>query len=253
MAAEGGIELTRNEATWATAHLVRYAEPMTATKLGSVAGPESALTWFYGPNREDANTSTEQVKQALVWGGVGYYPGRVAAESVFDDPADVVPALGDAVEAWHALLVPIQHRGEFRFCERGRNDELNTAAGDPNPGGPLIVITSTGYVTDASLDIRRVEALLTGVAEVRQGMAGTDGMIAQHSMDNPNDELDGITFSIGKGERAMQAFAYSPGRHRGQLDRHGEQSMFDRSAFTRLRPVRSAGLWNGVNPVNTDS
>ena len=41
----------------------------------------------------------------------------------------------------------------------------------------------------------------------------------------------------------MLAFAYGPGRHRGQLDRHLDQSMFDRSAFTRLRPVRSRGLY----------
>ena len=241
--------MTWDGATWATAHLVRYPEPVTAAQLGSISGPESALSWLYGPNREIDNAAIEQVLRAAVWVGIGYYPGRAAAKTVFDEPESVVPGLCDAVEAWHALLAPFQHRGEFRFCERGRNAELNTAAGDLDPDGPLLVITSTGYVMDRELDSSRPEALLQGLVEVRQSMATTDGLILQHSADNPDAELDGMTFSIWRDDRAMQAFAYGPGRHRGQLDRHRDQSMFDRSAFTRLRPVRSRGLWNGAKPI----
>ena len=241
--------MTWDGATWATAHLVRYPEPVTAAQLGSVGGPESALTWFYGPNRENDNAGIEQVVRAAVWIGFGYYAGRATAETVFDEPESVVPALNTAAEAWHALLAPFQHKGEFRFCERERNAELNTAAGDLDPGGPVVVITSTGYRTDRELDISRPQALLKGLVEVRQNMATRDGLIVQQSADHPHPEMDGITFSIWRDDRAMLDFAYGAGHHRGQLDRHRDRSMFDRSAFTRLRPVRSTGLWDGAKPI----
>jgi hypothetical protein len=55
--------------------------------------------------------------------------------------------------------------------------------------------------------------------------------------------------SLWRDEKSMFAFAYKPGAHRTQVDRQNSHRTVDRSSFTRFRVVRSAGCWEGRDPV----
>jgi hypothetical protein len=65
------------------------------------------------------------------------------------------PKLEDTVECWHALLLPIEHRGECNHLDRS-SPRLVFESRTEDPGGPLFVMTTAGYVMGPDLDFARV-------------------------------------------------------------------------------------------------
>ena len=239
---------TLEKATFATAHVLRFREPMSAERLEPSDGPKSALAWFFGPNNALDETGYLRDPAANVWGGVALYRDRADALAILDNPFSAIPSLTSVVEAWHVALVPFSHRGEVNWLRRDHLGEIFESADDPVGEGPLIVLTTAGYLDDANLD--RVRDFDLNVERVRDWMEKTaDGMVMQHVFESLDPDMDGPTFSVWRDEEALRDFAYRPGIHREQVDRFHAEHTADRVSFTRFRPIRSVGTWNGEDPL----
>jgi hypothetical protein len=57
------------------------------------------------------------------------------------------------------------------------------------------------------------------------------------------------TFSIWQSQEDFEAFAYGNERHQHVVQRTRNEGWYAEELFARFRPVDSAGLWNGRNPL----
>lgn len=113
--------------------------------------------------------------------------------------------------------------------------------------GPMMVITTAGYVFGPDLQIERVIDFRRHVDKVRDWMATVDGCLATRAFTPHTVGDDGYTFSVWRDEATMLNCAYRAGSHRTQLDRHKAENIFDRSSFTRFRILDHCGSWNGAD------
>ena len=164
-------------------------------------------------------------------------------------PAKHLPFLENAVEAWHALVIPYAHRGAVKWRETVQTDSaIKPAAADPK--GPLIIFTTAGFDTAESATPQRVMAFVRGVQDVVDHYRTLSGNLrADIFSAGLVDGREGCTVSLWRDDKAMMAAAHKGGEHKGQLDYHKVTPHFDRSSFTRGRIVASAGTWDGTDPV----
>lgn len=232
---------------WITLHRVRFNSEIDGTGQ-PMAGPADADAWrFYpaspiGENGMRTNISDD-------WGGIGLYNTRAAAEAVYSEPEKHLPFLGQTVEAWHALVLPVTHRGEVNWRGSVQSDGAVKVAPD-DPGGPLVVFTSAGYTNAGPDDLPRIRNFLIEVDRVRDFYATLPGNIRRTVFSGAGvDGHDGLTVSLWQDDGAMLAAAYKDGVHREQMNAHRRTPMFDRSSFTRARILSSKGAWGGSDPV----
>lgn len=232
---------------WLVLHHVRFGSAVDGAGRPFPA-PKGAEAWrFYpaalsGPNGLRTATSDE-------WGGFGLYTTREAAEDVYANPEAHLPFLGQAVEAFHALVVPFAHRGEVNW--RGEVRANSTFATCPkDPGGPLVVITSAGYTNPGPEDLPRIMKFSLAIDDVLAYYGTLPGNIRRQSFTaHMVDGGDGMTISLWRDDAAMMAAAYKPGIHRTELDYQRDHGHFDRSSSSRGRIVAHKGAWGGSDPV----
>lgn len=233
---------------WVVVHWLRMPDIKTRDDLDLSATPPGASSWKIGP--DGAAAADGNRKPSEVWCGLGIYPQRADAEQAFTQPAAFLPFLPDAVEAWHALLQPIAHRGHCNHLDSA-NPGAILAPHDEDPGGPLIVMTTAGFDIGPQLDLRRVVDFRQNVDRVRQIAAAAPGNVAHRVFAPHTFGDDAVTMTVWRDDAAMSAFAYRAGEHRTQIDRYKREQTADRTSFTRLRPVKTRGSWEGVDPVAT--
>ncbi|HYD25420.1 MAG TPA: DUF3291 domain-containing protein [Croceibacterium sp.] len=231
---------------WVTLHWLRFPGIPARATLDLSRRPAGAACWKIGADGAAAPDGSRLPSE--VWCAVGLYPGRADAEAAFADPGAFMPFVGATTEAWHALLLPVAHRGECNHLDRDAPGEL-LQPHDEDPGGPLIVMTTAGFVLGPALDMARVVEFRRQVDRVRAVAAAADGNLARQvfSPHTPGD--DGVTLTVWRDDAAMSAFAYRPGDHRAQVERYKREQTADRTSFTRLRAVRTSGSWEGRDPV----
>ena len=231
---------------WVTLHWLRFPEVHTLDALDLTARPAGAAGWKIGSDgaaaADGSRVSTE------VWCAVGLYSQRADAEAAQADPAAFMPFLGETGEAWHALLKPVAHRGECNHLDRDAPGPLLEPHRD-DPGGPLVVMTTAGFILGPQLDMARVVDFRRNVDRVRRAAAAAPGNIARQVFVPHTPGDDGVTMTVWRDDAAMSAFAYRPGTHRGQVDRYKREQTCDRTSFTRLRALRTSGCWEGRDPV----
>jgi heme-degrading monooxygenase HmoA len=206
------------------------------------ARPQGCAGWKFGP--DEAASQAVGRSASNVWCGIGLFEDLPSAEKALEAPAAHVPSLGDASEAWHALLCPTAHHGETNLLTPQQPGALfNTHAHDS--GGALFVITTAGFDLRAKSDFARLIDFRRRVQAMRPVIAEAPGSVA-HQVFAPQDPGDdAITMSLWREEASMIQFAYRAGPHRVELDRQKREQTVDRSSFTRFRVLRSAGRWNG--------
>lgn len=231
---------------WATLHWLRFPAIRTPETLDLSRQPAGAASWKIGWDGAVAPDGSRQPSE--IWCALGLYPERIHAEAAVADPAAIMPFLAETTEAWHAVLMPLAHRGECNHLDRD-NPGLLLATHDDDPGGPLIVLTTAGFDLGPDLDMNRVIDFRRNVDQVRAAVAIATGNVARQVFTPHTRGDDGMTMTIWRDDAAMSAFAYRPGEHRERIDRHKREQTCDRTSFTRLRAVRTRGSWEGRDPV----
>lgn len=233
--------------TWMTLHLLRFPEPLQVDDVDLKVGPDHAMVWLYGDESPlDENDLLTHVTPR--WAALGLWCNRGDADAILNTPEAFLPDLSRTVEAWHALLQPLAHRGETNWVDRS-SPGLAIEPEPIDPGGPLVVLTSAGYSVEQGLDLERVKDFARGIERVKHTAKAMPGNIMRHSFGNPTREHDGFTVTLWRDDEAMTDFAYQPGVHKTLLAEHWAVPKFDRSSFTRTRVLRAVGTWEGGNPL----
>jgi hypothetical protein len=180
-----------------------------------------------------------------LWAGLGIWTNRAAAEAMLANPVATMPAMGEAVEAWHALALPVQHRGEVRWRGKVEKDSaIMTSAEDPE--GQLAVITSASFDDPQNPAERpRMSRFAVKVSEAMDFLGQQPGNLRYDVFNGGFDGREGFTLSLWESDAAMLKAAYHSGHHRKLMDESRDGSIFDRSSFTRLRILSSHGSWSG--------
>jgi len=233
-----------DRARFATLHWVRFAEVMTPDRLALSQRPSACLSWKVGPDGPVGPNGYRLPSN--VWCGVALFADRAAANAAFDARRAHLPYLDAASESWHALLVPVEHRGECNHLDRTDPGKL-FETGAQDPGGPLLVLTTAGF--NAGAAPARLVDFRIHVDMVRDWLASIDGNVARQVFTPHTVGDDGATFSIWRDDAAMISAMYKPGTHRTQMDRYKSEKTADRTSFTRFRALRTTGCWNGVDPI----
>ena len=103
--------------TWMTLHLLRFPEPLEVDAVNLMVGPDRAITWLYGDESPlDENDLRTHITP--IWAALGLWRDRGDADAILNTPEVFLPDLPRTIEAWHALLQPITHRGETNWLDR---------------------------------------------------------------------------------------------------------------------------------------
>lgn len=227
---------------WITLHRLRFPEPVSSNDrvFPVVDGPDC---WIFGPHY-DVGPDGMLTGVSDIWGGVGLWHSRDAAEAMVAAPGDAMPWLEETVTAWHCLSIPISHRGEVNW--RGHvqsGNAVRPAAVDP--GGPLIVLTSAGFASRDAARLPTIKRFVAGVVEVLDAY-GTHAANLRHAAFRAAfGGRDGFTLSLWHSDEGMREAAYHPGAHRTYVDEDKAGLLSDRTSFTRLRAIDSWGDWDG--------
>jgi hypothetical protein len=183
-----------------------------------------------------------------IWCGVALFRDRSAAEGSLERKERYLPFLADAVESWHALLLPIAHRGECNHIERSKPGQIFEIE-SRDPGGPLFVMTTAGFHLGPTLDMARVIDFRVHVDQVHDWLKTVEGWVASQVFTPHTVGDDGVTMSVWRSDTVMVQSMYKPGTHRTQIDRYKSDKTADRTSFTRFRVVRTLGRWAGTDPM----
>ena len=181
----------------------------------------------------------------------GLHEGLASAEDALDRRGELTPWIGDATETWAGVFAPFRHFGEANFLDRETPGPLyETLVPEPPAGTPMAVMTSAGWSPNPDYDMERIMDFGAGVTGIRVGMTAVPGLHSQQTFAFPGGlEFDGITLTFWQEFAAMRDFAYGPGLHREMLRRQREETLADRSSFSRLIALRSEGTWHGRDPM----
>ena len=226
---------------WITLHRLRFSQAISARDriFVPVAG---AAVWRFCPQHTPGDDGLVTLTSDI-WGGLGIWDSRDDAEAILDDPGAAMPWITEAVVAWHCIAIPFSHRGKVNW--RGRvEDGTAVRPAHTDPGGPLIVVTSAGFLSRDAETLPRIRRFVEGVSEV-MAWYGTLPSNLRTDVFNGPDGHEGFTCSLWRSDDVMRAAAYKPGRHRIRIGEYNQGKLMDYSSFTRLRALRSHGDWNG--------
>jgi len=181
----------------------------------------------------------------------GLHESQTSAEDAVDRRMELTPWIAEAAEAWAGVFAPFRHFGEANFLDPQEPGSLyESLVPEPPAGTPIVVITSAGWTPNPVYDMDRIMDFGAGVTGIRVGMTAVPGLHSQQTFSFPGGlDFDGITVTFWREFAAMRDFAYGPGLHREMLRRQKEETLADRSSFTRLSALRSEGTWHGRDPV----
>lgn len=228
---------------WLTFHRLRFRAPVSSHErvFPPVAGADC---WVFGPHY-DVGPDGMLTGVSEVWGGVGIWRSRAAAEAMLAAPAEALPCLHETVAAWHCLGLPVMHRGVVNW--RGyvqQGDAIRPAPEDP--GGPLAVLTSAGFSTRDAATMPRILQFVAGVVAVLDDYGSQVSNLRRAAFRSGFGGRDGFTLSLWRTDEGMKQAAYQPGVHRTRVNDDNAGRLSDRSSFTRVRVIHSRGDWDGT-------
>jgi len=224
---------------WITLHRLHFAKPMDKDQIPRAELPGAEFTRTCIGFEIDGRGDLEAASRT--WCIMAAYRDEAAARQVFEDPESAIPCIADSMSAWHALAVPLSHRGTVNW--RGP-EETDSALRCGSAEGPLLVMTSAGY--RAPPDPARARRFAKGVQAVLDFYYSAPGNGGRAVFNGGSvDGRNGFTLSFWSDTPAMIAAAYRTGAHKAQLDSHISDPMFDYSSFTRLALQASKGQWDG--------
>ena len=229
---------------WITLHRVRFPAPVNARErvFEPVDGPD-CWRFCVGHNLGENDLPTWI---SDTWCGMGIWKNRADAEAMVSDPQSAMPYLSEGIEAWHALALPVQHRGEVAWRGTVGADSAIRVC-DDDPSGPLAVMTSASFDDPANPDeLPRISRFVVKVSEAMDFLGKQPGNLRHDVFNGGFDGREGFTLTLWDSDAAMLKAAYHSGHHRKLMDESRDGSLFDRSSFTRLRILKSHGSWDGA-------
>jgi hypothetical protein len=128
-------------ARFATVHWIRFPSVMTPDQLALTEQPRNCVSFKIGPDGPVGAAGYRLPSN--VWCAVALFDDREPAEAALAANERHLPSLASADESWHALLLPVAHRGECNHLERDKPG-LIFECGSQDPGGPLFVMNHRG-------------------------------------------------------------------------------------------------------------
>lgn len=237
--------MPERRARYAAVHWIRFPYVMTAERLPPGDPGAGCISWKIG---WDGPVGPEGMRlPGEIVCGVALYADAASARAAFEAPGGFLPSLSEAVESWHALLLPVTHRGECNHLDPDRPGLMFEPA-ERDPGGALFVMTTAGFDLGPAFDAARAIDFRKNVDHVRDWMRSAAGCVAAQVMTPRTRGDDGVTMSVWRDDSTMASVMYGPGAHRTQLDRYRREKTADRTSFTRLRALATSGTWRGVDP-----
>jgi len=233
-------------ARYATAHWICFGEVTTPEQVSLSGRPEGAASWKIGPSGPVGPDGYRMPSN--IWCAVGLFRELGEAKAAMENRHHFMPFLHDAVESWHQLLLPVRHHGECNHLDRECPDEMFEVS-SADPGGPVLVITSAGFVRGPELKVERLIDFRRNVDRVDEWLRQAEGYIASRPFTPHTVGDDGLTLSVWRDDAAMLNASYRAGVHRTHVDRHKSEKVFDRSSFTRCRILDACGQWEGRDPM----
>ena len=226
---------------WVTLHRIRFAAPVFAPDA-SFDVPKGPICWRFCPSHTIGENNLPTWRSDI-WCAMGIHASRSAAEEFYSAPQEHLGFLADAQEDWHALLVPVQHRGDVNWRGTVESNSAIAPAPEDVPGA-LAVITSAGYDDPANPDeLPRISRFVVKVREAMDFLSDQPGNLAHGVFNGGFDGKEGFTLTLWDSDDAMLRAAYHSGHHRTLMDESRDGSLFDRSSFTRLRVQATKGNW----------
>lgn len=228
---------------WITLHRIRFANSVAALKR-QFPVVASADCWRFCPEHTmgDNNLPTWD---APVWAALGIWNTREEAKQVLAEPTRFMPDWSEAEEMWHALALPVQHRGQVKWRSAVETDQA-IAPSEDDPGGPLAVLTSASFDDPTNPDeLPRISRFAVKVSEAIEFLSQQPGNLRSGVFNGGYDGREGFTLTLWNSDDDMLKAAYHSGHHRKLMDESRDGSTFDRSSFTRLRIIHSQGSWSG--------
>jgi hypothetical protein len=243
-----GSVLAVPRASFASLQLARFDALRTG---GPFAVDDVPGVLFSGVAADTRAAGTDPAShQAFTFALLGLHEDAASARRLVGD-AHRAPWLTEASEVWRGVLQPFRHKGAANHADRAEPGPMfEPGSLGPAHDGPFVAITTSGWTVGAGLDMNRVREFGAGVLAVRASMTALPGLHSQHSFFFPRVlECDPMTVTFWRDDDAIRGFAYGPGSHRRQIDRHRAESLADRTSFTRYRVLESSGTWHGSDPV----
>ncbi|MBS1724741.1 MAG: hypothetical protein JSS66_17505 [Armatimonadetes bacterium] len=239
------------KATHASLTLVRFDDLREAGPLMR-ALDEDVLFLQAGADFRAAGTTLSS-GQAFKYAIYGLHTNMASAQSAVERRLEIAPWIENAKETWAAVLLPFRQFGEANFIDATSPcPQFEIGAQPPGDGEPVVIVTSVGWNSAEGEAMDRIKRFSDGVAAVRIGMTGLNGLHSQQSFSFPGGLVhDGITVTIWKSVASAMAFAYGPGRHRMEVKTQREELYGDRTSFTRFRILHSEGTWHDSDPLQT--
>ncbi len=168
---------------------------------------------------------------------------EVGLLAAWRDDADLDRFLADAklagtfAEGWHVRMRPLRVVGAWRAM----------------PGLPASPIEAEQDEPVAVLTLGRVRRLrllpfLRAAAAAEADLERRAGLIAATGLAHPPHLVS--TFSLWRSAAEMHAYAHrAAGAHMRAVRRDRARSFHHESAFIRLRPYHSAGIWGTIDPL----
>lgn len=233
-----------HRATHASLTLARFD---SATSVELTHRPSNPETLFYQLACDTRSANTTAISNtAFVLALYGLHISEAAACEALDLPSPFAGAL----EQFSAVLLPVRHFGECNFLNQSNPGQIFDVGGNSQePDEAMLVVTSAGW--NENPDMERVQTFGSGVAAVRMGMTGVQGLHSQQTFFLPGgiSTWDGITVTLWKNFESMRNFAYGPGLHRDLVKSHREAPNADRTSFTRFKYLHARGTWRGSDPT----
>lgn len=127
-----------------------------------------------------ADTRAQQ--QAFKFLLLGIHQDEVSATRFIDHNKEISPWLNECNEIWTAVLQPFHHKGEANYLNTNTPGKLfEVLAESPGTNTPIVVLTTSGWVTGDNLDMNRVKEFSEGVLGVRASMTAVTGLHSQQS------------------------------------------------------------------------
>jgi hypothetical protein len=239
-------EVNMSDHHWLTVHRARFADDVAGARHFS-SGLANAICWRLGGNsvleKNGVSLSTDSV-----WGMLSVFGRKQEAKAAVDTPLQHFPFLADAVESWHALLVPYSHHGSVNW--RGTDgSEFNIKVASRDPGGPLAVLTTAGYASCSAEKFAQLDNFLNENERGLEAFGQSSGHV-RGGFFVSDDSGDGVTCTLWKDDKEMLNALYGSGVHRELIASHANRQLFDRSSFTRTRIIQTSGKWDCENPAH---